>query len=269
MSTDPTLDDLVRDLRRAPVLVVTGAGISLASGIPTFRGSDPGAVWSVDVTTLGTRRYFEREPAASWRWYLSRFGALAGKEPNPAHHALTALEELCAAQGREFLLVTQNVDTLHELAGSRALVKVHGSADRVRCSREGCKFGAPSGSLPRADFDVTALLQDPIDANVPRCPACGSFLRQHVLWFDEYYTEHADYQYARVQQAMHHAEVVLFVGTSFSVGVTDNILSSCKWRVPVWSIDPAGQAPDPRVRVLAGKAEEALPEVLRRLEKAG
>ncbi|APR81456.1 NAD-dependent protein deacetylase of SIR2 family protein [Minicystis rosea] len=256
------LDELARDLTRSPILVVTGAGISLASGIPTFRGTDAGAIWSVDVTTLGTRAYFERDPAGSWAWYLKRFGALEGKEPNPAHRALVALERLSAAAGREYLLVTQNVDTLHEMAGSKAMVKVHGTADRIRCSRGGCANGSPSGSLPRSDFDIKAFLNDPVEANVPRCPACGSMLRQHVLWFDEYYTEHADYQFTRVQKAMKSCQVVLFVGTSFAVGLTDNVLSMCAGRVPVWSIDPSGRAPDRRVRVLAGKAEEALPEVV-------
>jgi NAD-dependent deacetylase len=267
MPTAPTIDDLAKDLRRAPVLVITGAGISLASGIPTFRGTDPGAVWSVDVTTLGTRSYFEREPAASWHWYLKRFGGLTGKEPNPAHRALVDLEELSAAEGREFLLVTQNVDTLHEMAGSRALAKVHGTADRVRCAQNGCVNGAPRGSLPRADVDVRALLAAPVDANVPRCPACGGYLRQHVLWFDEYYTEHDDYQFTRAQRAIAKAGVMLFVGTSFSVGITDNALSSAVGRVPVWSVDPSGTSPHPKVSVLSAKAEEALPEVVARMRK--
>lgn len=269
LPTSTLLDELARDLVRSPLLVVTGAGISLASGIPTFRGSDPGAVWSVDVTTLGTRAYFEREPAASWAWYLRRFDGLAGKEPNDAHRALVALEQLAERAGREMLLVTQNVDTLHERAGSKALAKVHGSADRVRCSRVGCVNGAPRGSLPRDDFDVSALLADPIDAHVPRCPACGSYLRQHVLWFDEYYTEHADYQYARVQKAEARAAVVLFVGTSFAVGVTDNVLAASVGRIPVWSLDPSGDAPHRAVRVIAGKAEEVLPEVVARVEALG
>jgi NAD-dependent deacetylase len=263
--SSPLLDELARDLARAPVLVVTGAGVSLASGIPTFRGTDPGAVWSVDVTTLGTRAYFQRDPAGSWRWYLSRFDVLRGKQPNPAHHALVALERLSAAAGREFLLVTQNVDTLHEQAGAAALVKVHGSADRVRCARGGCQHGAPAGSLPRDGVDLSAFLADPVEANVPRCPACGGHLRPHVLWFDEYYTEHADYQYARVQRAANLCGVVLFVGTSFAVGVTDNVLAACRRRVPVWSIDPVGKPPDRSVRLLAAKAEEALPAVVQRM----
>jgi NAD-dependent SIR2 family protein deacetylase len=87
-----------------------------------------------------------------------------------------------------------------------------------------------------------------------------------VLWFDEFYTGHADYQYARVERAMRRCEVALFVGTSFAVGVTDNVLGACAGRVPVWSIDPSGRAPDRAVRVIAGKAEEVLPEVVARLQ---
>ena len=261
----PILDDLARDLCRSPLLVITGAGISLASGIPTFRGADPGAVWSVDVTTLGTRDYFERDPVGSWRWYLGRFGGLFGKLPNPAHHALVAMEHLAKQSGRDFLLVTQNVDTLHEQAGSQELAKVHGNADRVRCSLLGCRYAAPMGSLPRADFDVTAFLANPIEANIPHCPACGSLLRQHVLWFDEYYTEHTDYQYRRVEKALRRCATILFVGTSFSVGLTQTALDVGCARIPVWSIDPSGAAPNAAVRVIKGKAEEVLPAVVARM----
>src|SRR5262245_27927002 len=86
-----------------PVLVVTGAGISLASGIPTFRGTDPGAVWKRDVTELGTVRYFEEEPEGSWSWYLSRFDSVRDAKPNPGHHALAALERWCASRSLPFL----------------------------------------------------------------------------------------------------------------------------------------------------------------------
>jgi NAD-dependent deacetylase len=259
------LDALAGDLRRSPALVVTGAGISLASGIPTFRGSDPDAVWSKSILEMATRSYFEEDPAGSWRWYLSRFEVLVGKAPNPAHHALVALEKRAAAGGRSFLLVTQNIDTLHEMAGASSLVKVHGSSDRVRCARDGCRNGAPAGSLPRDAVDAAAFLADPVEARVPRCPACGGHLRPHVLWFDESYTEHADYQFVRVRRAADGCAVALFVGTSFAVGITDLVLAACRGRVPVWSVDPSGKAPARGVRVLAAKAEEALPEVVARL----
>ena len=81
------------------LVVVTGAGVSHASGIPTFRGTDPGAVWKRDVTELGTNRYFEEDPAGSWTWYTSRFDMVLEKQPNPAHQALAAIERWHVSHG--------------------------------------------------------------------------------------------------------------------------------------------------------------------------
>ncbi|MHC4274136.1 MAG: SIR2 family NAD-dependent protein deacylase [Planctomycetota bacterium] len=166
----------LRDLGAGGLLVVTGAGISLASGIPTFRGTDPGAIWKHDVTELGTRRYFQEDPAGSWNWYLSRFDAVLRCRPNPAHDAVAGLERWHTGRGGGFLLVTQNIDTLHEQAGARQMVKVHGSADRVRCSDYGCANGAPTGSLPRDAIDVgststttsTRITRSPAWSDSPR-----------------------------------------------------------------------------------------------------
>jgi NAD-dependent SIR2 family protein deacetylase len=263
------MDDLahLRDLfaghARGRLLVVTGAGISLASGIPTFRGADPGAVWKRDVTELGTFRYFRADPVGSWRWYLERFAKTVGAQPNQAHHALVALERHCAGQGGELLLVTQNIDGLHRLAGSRNLIEVHGRADRVRCPRHGCVHGAPAGSLARADFDLAGFLATPADQTLPRCPRCQAVLRQHVLWFDETYDSHDDYQWDRVLTGAMTCDAVLFVGTSFSVGVTDLILSSASRRgAAIVAIDPAAAgAPAPGVRMVRARAEEILPEL--------
>jgi NAD-dependent deacetylase len=245
---------------RDHILVVTGAGASLASGIPTFRGSDAGAVWKKDVTELGTFRYFRSDPVASWRWYLSRFEKAVGAQPNPAHTALVALEGFCARQDGELLLVTQNIDGLHRQAGSRNLIEVHGRADRARCSRHACPHGAPTGSLPRADLDLATFVADPSPATLPRCPLCQAVMRQHVLWFDEYYDSHRDYQWSRVLEAAATADAVVFVGTSFSVGVTDLILTSAlDRRRPVLSIDPSTAAPVPDICSLRVPAEEVLP----------
>lgn len=255
--------------RSAFLLVVTGAGVSLASGIPTFRGTDPGAVWANDITELGTHEFFQRDPVTSWQWYLQRFAKLGDVRPNPAHHALAALERWQVAQGRMFLLVTQNVDSLHDRAGSRQLVHVHGRADRVRCSRVGCEHGAPRGTLARTDALQAAFLREPSHENLPRCPACGAVLRQHVLWFDEYYTQHHDYEIERVLRGAKLASAVVFVGTSFAVGVTDMILERALARGrPVFSIDPAGRSPHPKVGIIAAPAEQALPELCQRLGAA-
>ncbi len=258
--------DLATSLRlvdRGLIVVVTGAGISLASGIPTFRGSDPDAVWKRDITELGTFRYFREDPVGSWQWYLSRFDQVLQAQPNPAHHALVALERWQLARGGRFLLVTQNVDTLHQKAGARELVAVHGRADRVRCSRPGCQHGAPHGSLPRSDFDLAPFLANPSRDTLPHCPACGALLRQHVLWFDEYYQEHDDYQWSRVQQAADEMHFVLFVGTSFAVGVTDLFLQNALlYKLPAFTIDPAGsRVTHPGLTTLRVRAEELLPAV--------
>ena len=249
------------------LVVVTGAGISLASGIPTFRGTDPGAIWKKDVTELGARRFFESDPAGSWSWYTSRFDIVLDKQPNRAHRSLAALERWQVARSGRFLLVTQNVDPLHERAGSERLIKVHGSADRVRCTRHGCDHGAPHGSLARAGFDMTAFAAAPVLENLPRCPACRSLLRQHVLWFDEFYDEHDDYQWGRVLLAAQTLDCLLFVGTSLSVGVTELFLQAAiEMDRPVLAIDPgAARPPHPHITMLRAPSEDLLPAACARL----
>jgi NAD-dependent deacetylase len=269
MATSTSDSDLLAPLVTAceranpgPLLVVTGAGVSLASGIPTFRGSDPDAVWANDVMELGTVEYFRRDPVGSWRWYLARFERALAARPNPAHHALAALERWQRARGGQFLLVTQNVDTLHDQAGSEALVHIHGRADRFRCTGHGCDHAAPRGSIARTDALIAGFLADPQGATVPRCPACDALLRQHVLWFDEYYTGHRDYQIDRVLRVAKDARTVMFVGTSFAVGVTDMILERALSRgAAIFSIDPAARAPHHRVQQVAAPAEQILPDL--------
>jgi NAD-dependent SIR2 family protein deacetylase len=243
------------------LVVVTGAGVSLASGIPTFRGSDPDAVWKRNIMELGTFRYFREDPVASWQWYLGRFNSVADAKPNAAHRAIAALERWQLTRGGRFLLVTQNVDTLHEGAGSRTMVKVHGTADRVRCARTGCVYGAPSGSLARSAIDMTAFLTAPSDDTLPRCPQCADVLRQHVLWFDEYYTEHEDYQWERVLDAAETMRTVVFVGTSFAVGVTELFLRAAVLnQIPALSIDPGSTDPPyPGITAVRANAEDVLP----------
>lgn len=242
------------------LLVVTGAGISVASGIPTFRGTDPGAIWTHDVTTLGTYGFFEEDPVESWRWYLSRFEMVFDAIPNPAHRAVAALERWQLGREGSFLLVTQNIDTLHEEAGSHAMVKVHGSADRVRCTRRGCRNASPAGSIPRSSVDMDAFLAAPSPETLPRCAACGSVLRQHVLWFDETYDSHDDYAFLRAHRAADGCERLLFVGTSFAVGATEAFLRSARYaRARVMSIDPGEHLSPAWVEQVTAKAEEVLP----------
>ena len=252
---------------RDTVVVVTGAGISHASGIATFRGADPDAVWKSHDVSMATGDYFRRDPAGQWQWYLKRFDAVRHAEPNPAHKALVGLTEWLGDNGRSLHLVTQNIDTLHERAGSRDLIKVHGTSDRVRCSRIGCEMGSPVGSLPADEVDFSVFVDDPRPETVPTCPACGSLLRAHVLFFDEYYLEHQDYRFAEVEALAREADLLLFVGTSFSVGVTDLFLQSGRLAgIPMFSIDPTPRRGQPAaLTTLTAPAEELLPAVLERL----
>lgn len=255
--------------RKGNLLLVTGAGISVASGIPVFRASnDPSAIWTASTLEMATHRFFRQDPVTSWRWYLGRFDGLEDKAPNAAHRAVAELERVWPGR---FLLVTQNIDTLHEAAGSTELVKVHGSSAYVRCSRTGCVHGAPRGALVRRDLaDAFARFRvSPELATVPRCPACDSLLRPHVLWFDESYDEHASYGFARVLRYLGVADGAIFVGTSFSVNITAIVGETLREAGrPCFSIDPAPLGGRGVTHVPA-KAEELLPELVASLRGGG
>jgi len=263
-TADQLLWRALDDVGTGYVAVITGAGISLASGIPTFRGTDPDAVWAKDVTELGTLDYFLKEPVNSWQWYLDRFIHILDKPPNAAHEALVQLERQHVANGGEFLLVTQNVDPLHERAGAERCVKVHGSADRVRCIGAGCCHGAPAGSLDISAANLEAFQVAPRIETLPRCPLCGDLLRPHVLWFDEFYADHRDFQWERVLDCARRADLCLFVGTSFAVGVTSLFVDAVLRRSMVaLSIDPGvNETPHRHILLLPEKAELLLPAVV-------
>lgn len=252
--------------RSGRLLVVTGAGISVASGIDTFRDG-PDAVWSQDVMTMATRRFFNANPVEAWAWYLGRFDSVLQALPNHGHRALVSLERWCLNAGRDISLVTQNVDGLHRRAGQQHCIEVHGRLDRVRCTSSGCGRAEPKGSLPRPDDALTRFLASPEHRTLPRCEDCGGLLRPHVLWFDETYDGHADYQAAEVWRAAKQATVMLFVGTSFAVGLTDHLLQIGLTRgVFMASIDPSGRVPHRRVLSIEAKAEACLPALVTSLE---
>ena len=172
------------------VAVLTGAGISAESGVPTFRGA--GGFWQGrSAMELATPQAFDRDPAGVWEFYRFRIGGLEGVEPNPGHQALAALERRC----ERFWLITQNVDGLHRAAGSRNVIELHGSLGRVRCVR--CEYRCGSLDLP--------------DGPVPACPACGSFLRPAVVWFGEMLPGP---EVARAEEAIRECDLMLVVGTS-------------------------------------------------------
>lgn len=245
------------------ILVLTGAGISVASGIPSFRGTDDGAVWARDITEMATYRFFRRDPVRSWQWYRQRFLTVLQAKPNAAHFALEELGRWHRERGGQFLLVTQNIDTLHEQAGSVGFAKVHGSADRARCSSRRCRSGSAE-TVAVAELDFSAFEREPRLEAIPRCPQCHSLMRPHVLWFDELYTDHVDYRWSTITKACDRMDLVLAVGTSFSVGVTERIGSSAeRRRVPMFIVDPsvAGATADFHAVHVQERAEDLLPVV--------
>lgn len=176
--------------RTRSLLVITGAGISAESGIPTFRGAD--GLWrNFRAEELATPWAFERDPKTVWEWYDWRRGIIGKAEPNSAHWAIKALEELF----EDFLLITQNVDGLHERTGMSRMVEIHGNLWRVRCPRDGRTF----------------MLRDvPLKTIPPACD-CGTILRPDVVWFGESMPRDAlDQAYS----AIHSCDTLLVVGTS-------------------------------------------------------
>jgi NAD-dependent deacetylase len=177
------------------VFVLTGAGISAESGLPTFRAED--GLWAGHrVEDVCTPEAWERDPWRVWEFYSARRAAGAKAEPNPGHTALAELERQLSDR---FFLCTQNVDDLHERAGSRRLVHMHGELSKARCERE-------CGRPPVEDHAIYRSLVE-----VGRCP-CGGRLRPHIVFFGEIPLE-----MERIQAEIARATLTLVVGTSGSV----------------------------------------------------
>ena len=182
------------------VLVLTGAGISAESGVPTFR--DARGLWRQHrFEEVASPEGFQRDPSLVWQFYSERRRAMEGVVPNAAHRSLVDLEQ---SLGDRFLLVTQNVDGLHQAAGSQRVINLHGELFVTRC--DGC-------SAPPFQ-DRSLYLEGP----PPRCPTCGSgLLRPHIVWFGEVLDEAA---LERIDAFMHAAGAALrflAVGTSGAV----------------------------------------------------
>lgn len=260
---ESTVKQLAKALRESTSpLFLTGAGISIASGIAPFRGTAD-AVWEKDVLEMGTHRMFRQDPTRQWKWYLDRFDVCRGAKPNAAHYAITGLQAWKAAEGVKLRVVTQNIDGLHVDAGTEDVIEVHGAARKVRCHQYRCENGPPKSTMPWDEAMFAQFRADPTDANLPRCPACGRVLRPHVLWFDEMYVDHLDYRYKEAADLFGNSDLLVFVGTSFAVTVTENaILRAGMKGTPLWSVDPYSPPPQDGIVWLQAPSEDALPEVL-------
>ncbi len=226
------------------VFVLTGAGISAESGLRTFRDSN--GLWAGHrVETVATPEGWDANPELVWQFYSQRRREARASQPNPAHYALAELEKQI---GNRFFLCTQNVDDLHERAGSRNLVHMHGELFKSRCE-SGC--GA-------------AVIQDSHSYNpiqeIPNC-ACGSRLRPHIVWFGE-----TPLEMTRIQQQIDRCSILLVVGTSGAVHPAASFVHWAKARraAPAKTYYVGPEKPlnaSAFTRILLGRAGEKLPNL--------
>ena len=237
MRFDPGFIAALKDARH--VCVLTGAGISAESGVPTFREAQQGLWEKYDPLQLATPEAFERDPALLWKWYRWRRELVASAEPNPGHIALAQLAELVP----RLTLVTQNVDGLHQRAGSQDVIEFHGNLFDDRCFAEGC------------------VIEHDQDADVPVCPQCGANLRPGVVWFGEAIPEKAlDSSFAAAADC----QVFLSIGTSSLVYPAAGLAEIAREHQAV--IAEINPDPTPHAAgfdfAVAANAGEALPELI-------
>jgi NAD-dependent deacetylase len=227
----------------ARITVITGAGVSAASGVPTFRGA--GGLWKqFKPETLATPQAFARDPKLVWEWYDWRRQKIAGCEPNAAHRVLADWSR----RFPRFQLITQNVDGLHESAGTERVLRLHGSIWEVSCWQK-------CAAAPARWRDETA----PLPEIPPRCPHCRGLIRPGVVWFGEA----LDPDVLAQASASADCDVFLTVGTSSVVYPAASFVEEAR-RNGAFTVEvnpeatPASGVAD---LVLRSPAEEALPQV--------
>lgn len=235
------------------VTVMTGAGISAESGLSTFRGA--GGLWEGSpVQEVAHPEGFARDPDRVWRFYNARRLNLLKCEPNPAHHALVRLEEVCP----RWSLITQNVDGLHRRAGSRKVIELHGNIWLNICTQ--------CASAEHVESRWRASVQPPEESGTsPHCGACGALLRPGVVWFGEQLPADA---LTGADRAVRSCDVMLVIGTSsvvYPAAALARVASECGAFVIEINLErtPLSNAAN---AVLIGKAGEVLPELVMRAE---
>lgn len=241
--TDHIPGGLVEALRAAQrVVVLTGAGISAESGLPTFRDAMTGMWAQFKPEELATPEAFERDPRRVWEWYAWRREKAAQAEPNAAHLALVEIER----HVQSLVLITQNVDGLHQRAGSQHVVELHGNIARVKCFDEG----------------VVVEEWEQGEQVPPRCPRCGGMLRPDVVWFGE---ELPEEPFVSAVKATADCDLFFSIGTS---GVVEPAASLTRLAarmgatVVVINLD-VEPLEEERSFQIHGKAGEVLPQLVR------
>jgi len=228
---DRHLEKMLQDFAKGSgrLTILTGAGISAESNIPTFRG--PEGYWTIGSNEyhpqeMATYRMFRQKPEEVWKWYLYRIGVCKKAQPNPGHHALVEMETLFKDR---FTLITQNVDNLHLRAGNSLAktLQIHGNVFFMRCADE-CKrevLPIPKNLTGREKNETLTET----DRQLLMCPYCSSRTRPHVLWFDEMYNEHY-YRYHSALKVAEETDLLLVVGTSGATSLPNQVVWEVKHR---------------------------------------
>ena len=222
------------------VAVLSGAGISAESGVPTFRGA--GGLWKqFRAVDLATPEAFSRDPRLVWEFYNWRRDLIGRLSPNPGHFALAQIEERVP----QFTLITQNIDGLHEKAGSRNVIELHGNLWKVRCT--GCETVSEDLRIPLPEL--------------PACESCGSLLRPHVVWFGEMLEPQV---LNAAYEAIGNCDLMIVIGTSGTVQPAASMGVQAKRNGA--SVAEINLEPTPYSDVynisISGKSGEILPQLL-------
>jgi NAD-dependent deacetylase len=229
------------------VVVLTGAGVSVASGLRPYRG--PGGLWTeVEASGVADAAALRDRPAEVWRFFAAARQAVLAARPNAAHLALARLEQGVTGRGGRFTLITQNVDGLHQRAGSQAVLEIHGTLARSRCTRVECT--------------QPAFADERVDESCPPCPRCGQPLRPDVVLFGEPLPVEAEHL---AKRALRDCDFFLAVGTS---GTVTPAASFVRWaevngaRTLLVNLEPMSPPNPAFQQELLGRAEELLPELV-------
>jgi len=228
---------LIQTLRTAQrVAVLTGAGTSAESGVPTFRDAQTGLWAQYDPTELATPEAFQRNPRLVWDWYTWRRTLVAKAKPNPGHFALVQMETHVPT----FTLITQNIDGLHQRAGSQQIIELHGNITRNKCTGH--------------------IINEPITTQdiPPHCPHCDGLLRPDVVWFGEALPEDA---LAQAISAVRKCDMMIVIGTSSLVQPAASLPFEAN--ANLIEINPESTPLTPYVDfALSGKAGQILPTLV-------
>lgn len=243
-----TLPQLTEALRSARyVVVLTGAGVSAESGVPTFREAQTGLWAKYNPEELATPQAFQRNPKLVWEWYTWRRQLVGQAKPNAGHLALAELEKLIP----RFTLITQNVDELHQQAGSSSVIELHGNLNRTICfsERKVVESWSETGDIP------------------PRCPDCGSLLRPDVVWFGETLPAEA---LSAAFNAAEQCDLFMSIGTSALVHPAASLPVAALERGAILVEINPGTTPltSHATYALRGPAGQVLPQLLEALPEA-